>query len=123
MLIKVDNLTKKFNDLVAVDNLSFQAKKGEFICLLGPSGCGKTTALRMIGGFLKPNNGQIIIDGENITNVPPEKRPVSTVFQSYALFPHMTVMENVIYGLKFKGYSKGSYNRRRRLFRYSRIKS
>lgn len=106
MLIKVDNLTKKFNDLVAVDNLSFQAKKGEFICLLGPSGCGKTTALRMIGGFLKPDRGQIIIDGENITNVPPEKRPVSTVFQSYALFPHMTVMENVIYGLKFKGYSK-----------------
>ena len=106
MLIKVDNLTKKFNDLVAVDNLSFQAKKGEFLCLLGPSGCGKTTVLRMIGGFLKPDNGQIILDGENITNVSPEKRQVSTVFQSYALFPHMTVMENTIYGLKFKGNSK-----------------
>lgn len=106
MFIKIDNLTKKFNNLVAVNNLSFQVNKGELICILGPSGCGKTTVLRTIGGFLNPDSGKIYIDGEDITNLPPENRPVSTVFQSYALFPHMTVMENVIYGLKFKGYLK-----------------
>ena len=106
MFIKIDNLTKRFNDLIAVDDLSFQVDKGKLICILGPSGCGKTTVLRTIGGFLKPDSGKIYIDGEDITNLSPENRPVSTVFQSYALFPHMTVMENVIYGLKFKGYSK-----------------
>lgn len=106
MFINIKNLTKKFNDLIAVDNLSFQVDKGELICILGPSGCGKTTVLRTIGGFLKPSSGKIYIDGEDITNLPSENRPVSTVFQSYALFPHMTVMENVIYGLKFKSYSR-----------------
>lgn len=106
MFLEVNGLTKKYNDLIAVDNLSFGVEKGELICLLGPSGCGKTTTLRMIGGFLEPNSGSIVIDGEDVTNIPPEKRPVSTVFQSYALFPHMTVIENVIYGLKFKKYSK-----------------
>ena len=106
MFIKIDNLTKKFNDLIAVDNLSFQVNEGELICILGPSGCGKTTVLRTIGGFLKADSGNIYIDGEDISNLSPENRPVSTVFQSYALFPHMTVMENVIYGLKFKNYSK-----------------
>lgn len=106
MFIKIDNLTKRFNDLIAVDDLSFQVDKGKLICILGPSGCGKTTVLRTIGGFLKPDFGKIYIDGEDITNLSPENRPVSTVFQSYALFPHMTVMENVIYGLKFKDYSK-----------------
>ncbi|MCF6466464.1 ABC transporter ATP-binding protein [Clostridium sp. Cult2] len=106
MFIKVENLTKKFGDLTAVDNLSFEVNKSELICLLGPSGCGKTTVLKIMGGFLKPEAGKIYIDGEDITSLPPEKRPVSTVFQSYALFPHMTVIQNVVYGLKFKGYSK-----------------
>lgn len=106
MFIKIDNVTKKFNDLIAVDDLSFQVEKGEFLCILGPSGCGKTTALAMIGGFLRPNTGKLFLDGEDITNLPPEKRHVSTVFQSYALFPHMTVIQNTIYGLKFQGYSK-----------------
>ncbi|NMA87497.1 MAG: ABC transporter ATP-binding protein [Tissierellia bacterium] len=106
MFINIENLTKKFNDLVAVDNLSFQVNKGELVCILGPSGCGKTTVLRTIGGFLKLDSGKIYIDGEDITDLPSENRPVSTVFQSYALFPHMTVIENVIYGLKFKGYSR-----------------
>lgn len=106
MFINVQNLTKKFNNLIAVNDISFQLNKGELLCILGPSGCGKTTVLRTIGGFLKPDSGKIVIDGEDITSLSPEKRPVSTVFQSYALFPHMTVIENVIYGLKFKGYSK-----------------
>lgn len=106
MFIKVENLTKKFGDLIAVDNLSFEVNKSELICVLGPSGCGKTTVLKTIGGFLKPEVGKIYIDGEDITNLAPEKRPVSTVFQSYALFPHMTVIQNVIYGLKFRDYSK-----------------
>lgn len=106
MFISIKNLTKKFNDLIAVNDLSFQVKQGDLLCILGPSGCGKTTVLRTIGGFLKPDTGNIIIDGEDITLLSPEKRPVSTVFQSYALFPHMTVIENVVYGLKFKGFSK-----------------
>lgn len=80
--------------------------KGEILCLLGSSGCGKTTTLRMIGGFLESDEGKVIVDGEDITKLWPEERPVSTVFQSYALFPHMTVIENVIYGLKFQGADK-----------------
>ena len=76
------------------------------MCLLGASGCGKTTTLKMISGFLKTDKGQILVDGQDITTLAPEKRPVSTVFQSYALFPHMSVLENVIYGLKFRGIRK-----------------
>lgn len=106
MFLQVKNIKKSFKDNVVVNDLSFEVSKGELICILGPSGCGKTTTLRIIGGFLTPDEGKVIIDGENVTNIPPEKRPVSTAFQSYALFPHMSVMENVIYGLKFKGYSK-----------------
>lgn len=106
MFIKITNLTKAFGNLIAVDNLNLEINKGQITCLLGPSGCGKTTTLKAIGGFLKPDTGKIIIDGDDITNIPPEMRPTSTVFQSYALFPHMTVIQNVIYGLKFKGLSK-----------------
>ena len=106
MFVKLENVTKTFNDVVAVDQLSLEINKGQILCLLGPSGCGKTTTLKSIGGFLRIDGGRIIIDGEDITNMPPEMRPTSTVFQSYALFPHMTVLQNVIYGLKFKGYSR-----------------
>ncbi len=106
MFLQVKNIKKTFDDHIAVNKLNFEVNKGELVCLLGPSGCGKTTTLRIIGGFLKPDEGEIIIDGEDVTNIPPEKRPVSTVFQSYALFPHMTVIQNIVYGLKFKGYSK-----------------
>ncbi|GFN36129.1 ABC transporter ATP-binding protein [Tepidimicrobium xylanilyticum] len=106
MFVKLENVTKTFNEVIAVDRLSFKVEKGQIMCLLGPSGCGKTTTLKSIGGFLKINSGRIIIDGQDITNLPPEIRPTSTVFQSYALFPHMTVLQNVIYGLKFKGYSR-----------------
>lgn len=106
MYLKIDKLSKSFGDKKVLDNLSLEINQGELLSLLGPSGCGKTTALKLIGGFLKEDCGSIKIDGEEMTNLPPESRPVSTVFQSYALFPHMTVLENVIYGLKFKGYKK-----------------
>lgn len=106
MFVKLENVTKTFNEVVAVDQLSLEINKGQILCLLGPSGCGKTTTLKSIGGFLRIDGGRIIIDGEDITNMPSEMRPTSTVFQSYALFPHMTVLQNVIYGLKFKGYSR-----------------
>ena len=106
MYLQLRGLTKEFDNKKVVDNLSLNIEKGEILCLLGPSGCGKTTTLKMIGGFLRPTLGSVIIENEDITKLPPESRPVSTVFQSYALFPHLTVIENVIYGLKFKGYKK-----------------
>lgn len=107
MYLQLNNLSKKFKNDKVVNNLSIGVDKGEVLCLLGPSGCGKTTTLKMIGGFLKADEGSIFIDGMDITKLSPEDRPVSTVFQSYALFPHLTVLENVIYGLKFQKYSKG----------------
>jgi iron(III) transport system ATP-binding protein len=106
MFLEIKDLNKTFDNFTAVDNLSIGVEKGEILCLLGPSGCGKTTTLKMIGGFLIPDKGDIIIDGTNITQIPPNKRPVSTVFQSYALFPHMNVLENIIYGLKFQKFKR-----------------
>ena len=90
----------------ALDNVSVQIRKGEFFTLLGPSGCGKTTLLRLIAGFETPTSGTILLDGQDITNLPPNKRPVNTVFQSYALFPHLTVAQNVGFGLEMQGKSK-----------------
>lgn len=106
MYLQLDNLSKSFGENKVVKGISLAIEKGEILCLLGPSGCGKTTTLKMIGGFLEADSGKILIDGRDVTALPPEERPVSTVFQSYALFPHLTVLENVIYGLKFQGYSK-----------------
>ena len=106
MFLEVSNLTKKYNKKTVVSNISFGIEEGELLTILGPSGCGKTTILRALGGFLKPDAGDIVLDGVNITAMPPEGRPVSTVFQSYGLFPHMTVLENVIYGLKFIGIKR-----------------
>ncbi|KEJ00553.1 iron ABC transporter ATP-binding protein [Clostridium botulinum A2B7 92] len=106
MYLKINNLVKVFNNVKVVDNINLELEKGKLLCLLGPSGCGKTTTLKIIGGFLKQDKGNILIENEDISKIPPENRPVSTVFQSYALFPHMNVIENIIYGLKFKGYSK-----------------
>lgn len=106
MYLKINNLVKVFNNIKVVDNINLELEKGKLLCLLGPSGCGKTTTLKIIGGFLKQDKGNILIENEDISRVPSENRPVSTVFQSYALFPHMNVIENIIYGLKFKGYRK-----------------
>ena len=99
-IITFENVTKRFGKMVAVDNVSLTINEGEFFSLLGPSGCGKTTLLRMLAGFETPTEGRILIDGQDISRIPPNKRPVNMVFQSYAVFPHMTVADNVAYGLK-----------------------
>jgi spermidine/putrescine ABC transporter ATP-binding subunit len=104
-IIRFENVTKRFGKMVAVDNVSLSIEEGEFFALLGPSGCGKTTLLRMLAGFETPTEGRILIDGQDISTIPPNKRPVNMVFQSYAVFPHMTVAENVGYGLKVDGVS------------------
>src|ERR1700723_2947699 len=98
--VEVERISKSFGDFTAVDDVSLKVYKGEFFCLLGASGCGKTTLLRMLGGFETPTSGKIIIDGEDMTGLPPYERPVNMMFQSYALFPHMTVEQNVAFGLK-----------------------
>ena len=98
--VRLERLTKSFGDFKAVDDISLNIYKGEIFCLLGASGCGKTTLLRMLGGFETPTSGRIFIDGDDMTGVPPYERPVNMMFQSYALFPHMNVEENVAFGLK-----------------------
>ncbi len=100
--VQLRDVTKRFGDLVAVDGLSLELARGEFFTLLGPSGCGKTTTLRMIAGFEQPSAGEIRIEGEDVAGLPPHRRPTNTVFQSYALFPHLSVEANVAFGLKRK---------------------
>jgi spermidine/putrescine transport system ATP-binding protein len=104
--VELRSLTKIYGSTAAVDDLSLDVQPGEFLSLLGPSGCGKTTTLRMIGGFEFPDDGSIAINGRNVENLPPHKRPVNTVFQAYALFPHMKVADNVAYGLRRSGVPK-----------------
>ncbi|MXZ80580.1 MAG: ABC transporter ATP-binding protein [Gammaproteobacteria bacterium] len=102
-VIEIRNVTKRFGHVVAVDDNSLTIREGEFFALLGPSGCGKTTLLRMLAGLEVPSGGQILIDGEDMEGVAPNHRPINMVFQSYAVFPHMTVFQNVGYGLKVTG--------------------
>jgi spermidine/putrescine transport system ATP-binding protein len=104
--VELRSLSKSYGDAVAVDDISLTVQAGEFLSLLGPSGCGKTTTLRLIGGFEFPDDGTIAISGKNVENLPPHKRPVNTVFQAYALFPHMKVADNVAYGLRLSGVPK-----------------
>ena len=106
MYLELDHLKKHFDGREVVRDLSLTLEQGQLLCILGASGCGKTTTLNMIGGFLDPDSGSVRLDGEDITHIPPEQRPVTTVFQSYGLFPHMTVLQNVIYGLKFRGVKR-----------------
>jgi spermidine/putrescine transport system ATP-binding protein len=98
--LKIEGVTKRFGSLEAVKNVSLEVKRGEFYALLGPSGCGKTTLLRLLAGFEQPDSGRIILDGQDITSLPPNQRKVNTIFQNYALFPHLSVWDNIAFGLK-----------------------
>lgn len=111
-LVRFENVTKKYGDYTAVDNLSIDIFEREFFALLGPSGCGKTTLLRMLAGFEQPTSGRILMNGEDISKIPPNKRPINMMFQSYALFPHMTVAQNIGFGLKQEGKSKEQIEQR-----------
>lgn len=113
--LELRNVTRRFGNFVAVDNVSLSIAAGEFFTLLGPSGCGKTTILRMIAGFDLPDEGQILLDGKDMAGTPAEKRPVHTVFQSYALFPHLTVAENIIFPLRMAHYAKSEIRHRLQL--------
>jgi spermidine/putrescine transport system ATP-binding protein len=106
--VRLDRVTKNFDDVVAVDDLSLEIPRGSFFALLGPSGCGKTTTLRMIGGFEEPTAGAIYLGDREVSGTPPYKRDVNTVFQSYALFPHLSIFENVAFGLRRKGTRGGN---------------
>ncbi len=123
-IIELINITKEYDETAAVSDVNLYVKKGEFITFLGPSGCGKTTTLRMIAGFELPTSGKILLGGEDITNLPPHKRPINTVFQRYALFPHLNVYENIAYGLKLKKlkvtYEDTLGNRVERIERYTK---
>ena len=110
--VRLDNLEKRFGDVLAVDHVSLDVATGEFFSLLGPSGCGKTTTLRMIGGFELPTGGRILLRDRDMTREPPDKRPVNMVFQHYALFPHLSVGDNVAFGPKRKGMAKDEVRRR-----------
>jgi spermidine/putrescine transport system ATP-binding protein len=110
--VELVDLTKFFDEVVAVDGISLDIPPGQFFSLLGPSGCGKTTTLRLIGGFERPDAGRIVLDGRDMAQTPPHRRPVNTVFQSYALFPHLNVFDNVAFGLRFTKASKEEAARR-----------
>ncbi len=104
--VRLENVVKRFDDAVAVDGISVEIPRGSFFAMLGPSGCGKTTTLRMIGGFEEPTEGRIFLGDQDVVGLPPYKRDVNTVFQSYALFPHMSIEDNVAFGLERKGIPK-----------------
>jgi putrescine transport system ATP-binding protein len=110
--VRLENVTKRFGDFVAVNNVSLRIYKGEIFCLLGGSGCGKTTLLRMLAGFETPTSGSMFIDDEDLAGVPPYERPTNMMFQSYALFPHMTVQKNVAFGLEQEGLARAEIRRR-----------
>ena len=105
-MVKFENVEIKYGDFVAIENLNLDIKEGEFFTFLGPSGCGKTTSLRALVGFLTPSKGKVIVGDRDVTNLPVEKRNIGMVFQSYALFPTMTVYDNIAFGMKVKKLSK-----------------
>jgi len=105
-LIDLEHISKSFDGEIVLDDLNLSIKENSFVTLLGPSGCGKTTTLRIIGGFEQADSGRVIFDGKDISNIPPNKRNLNTVFQKYALFPHMSIEENIAFGLKIKNKPK-----------------
>src|SRR5215207_5677122 len=111
-MVELRRVTKRFDSFTAVDDITLEIQRGEFLTLLGPSGCGKTTLLRMISGFETPSEGSVWLDGQDVTHVPPYRRNVNQVFQSYALFPHLTVAENIGFGLKMQKLPRGEIARR-----------
>lgn len=106
MAIELRNITKTYGSTVALDSVSLTIRDGEFVTLLGPSGCGKTTLLRIVAGFLEPDQGEVLLDGDVVNHIPPNQRPTGMVFQSYGLFPHMTVAKNISFGLRMHGTPK-----------------
>lgn len=112
MYLSLKNISKKYKDKEIIKNISFDIKEGELICILGPSGCGKTTLLNIIGGFISDFSGDVLLSDENINNIPPEKREIATVFQSYGLFTHKNVIDNVSYGLKLLKIDKNTRENR-----------
>src|SRR5512144_3150898 len=110
--IELRDIFKYFGDVPAVNGVSLTVRQGEFLTLLGPSGCGKTTTLRMIGGFEEPSSGRVLIGDDDVTSLPPYARPTAMVFQSYALFPHMSVYDNIAYGLRARGRPRGEVKAR-----------
>ena len=110
--LKIKNIYKKYGKTQILNGLSLDVKDGELVTLLGPSGCGKTTTLRCITGFLNPDKGNILIGEKNITDIPPEKRGIGLVFQNYALWPHMTISENLGFGLKLRKWRKAGFRKR-----------
>src|SRR5262245_10596706 len=110
--ILLEGVRKSFGPVAAVDGVDLAIASGEFFSLLGPSGCGKTTLLRLIAGFERPDSGRILVDGEDVVELPPWRRPVNTVFQSYALFPHLSVEDNVAFGLRREGMASDAIARR-----------
>ena len=112
MAIELRNITKRFGDVVALNNINISVGDGEFVTLLGPSGCGKTTLLRIVGGFTQPDEGEVLIDGMPVNHLPPNQRPTGMVFQSYALFPHMTVERNISFGLRMRGVAQAEIGQR-----------
>jgi putrescine transport system ATP-binding protein len=113
-LVRFDAVSKRFGDITAIDRLTLDIHEGEFFALLGPSGCGKSTLLRMLAGFERPSEGRILLDGRDIADVPPHRRPVNMMFQSYALFPHLSVAGNIAFGLKQDSLSKAEIDARLR---------
>ena len=112
-IVRLDGVSKRFGSVVAVDQLDIDIAAGEFVTFLGPSGCGKSTTLRILGGFEKPDVGRVTLDGEDVTDLPPNKRKVNMVFQDYALFPHMSVQQNIDFGLELKGLTNSQIKSRR----------
>ena len=124
-IIELKHITRRYEDgFAAVSDFNLEIKRGEFVTFLGPSGCGKTTTLRMIAGFDLPSEGEILLDRKPITNLPPNKRPINTVFQRYALFPHMNIFENIAFGLKQKKTPKPVIEKKVKkvLLHYSQVK-